>query len=131
VLVRGDRQAAGRATREVLAEAVGGDRRDFPGPSRCAGARLDRQHDLVAALGAAAARASSPCSARRSCRSRSTASRGAATVGHRFHHPGPITIGGASDYVEKLRACHVIVDQESASAIIREGAEKAAAEKPG
>ena len=26
--------------------------------------------------------------------------------------PGPITIGGAHDYVEKLRACHVIVDQD-------------------
>jgi glycyl-tRNA synthetase beta chain len=34
---------------------------------------------------------------------------GATTVGHRFHHPGDITIGGAQDYVEKLRACHVIV----------------------
>jgi len=36
---------------------------------------------------------------------------GATTVGHRFHHPGDITIWGASDYAEKLRACHVIVDQ--------------------
>ena len=35
---------------------------------------------------------------------------GYATLGHRFHHPGEITIGGASDYQEKLRACHVIVD---------------------
>jgi glycyl-tRNA synthetase beta chain len=52
---------------------------------------------------------------------------GAATVGHRFHHPGDITIGGASDYVEKLRACHVIVDQEERERIIREGAETAAA----
>jgi glycyl-tRNA synthetase beta chain len=53
---------------------------------------------------------------------------GATTVGHRFHHPGPITIGGASDYVEKLRACHVIVDQDEREKLIREGAEKAAAE---
>ncbi|HEV8407476.1 MAG TPA: glycine--tRNA ligase subunit beta [Sphingomicrobium sp.] len=51
---------------------------------------------------------------------------GATTVGHRFHHPGTITIGGAADYVEKLRACHVIVDQEERERIIREGAEKAA-----
>ena len=50
------------------------------------------------------------------------------TPGHRFHHPGPITIGGASDYVEKLRACHVIVDQDEREALIREGAAKAAAE---
>jgi len=49
---------------------------------------------------------------------------GAATVGHRFHHPGPITIGGAHDYVEKLRACHVIVDQEERKAIIRKESDK-------
>lgn len=52
---------------------------------------------------------------------------GATTVGHRFHHPGPITIGGAADYVEKLRACHVIVDQEERERIVREGAAEAAA----
>jgi glycyl-tRNA synthetase beta chain len=51
---------------------------------------------------------------------------GATTVGHRFHHPGPITIGGACDYIEKLRACHVIVDQEERERLIREGAEAAA-----
>ena len=54
---------------------------------------------------------------------------GATTVGHRFHHPGDITIGGASDYVEKLRACHVIVDREERERIIREGAEAAATGK--
>jgi len=53
---------------------------------------------------------------------------GATTVGHRFHHPGPITIGGAADYVEKLQACHVIVDQEERERIIRDGAETVAAE---
>jgi glycyl-tRNA synthetase beta chain len=53
---------------------------------------------------------------------------GASTVGHRFHHPGDITVGGAQDYVEKLRACHVIVDQDERERLIREGAEKAAAE---
>ncbi|MGZ8998709.1 MAG: glycine--tRNA ligase subunit beta, partial [Allosphingosinicella sp.] len=47
---------------------------------------------------------------------------GAATVGHRFHHPGAITIGGAQDYAEKLRACHVIVDPEERKALIRKGA---------
>ena len=51
---------------------------------------------------------------------------GATTIGHRFHHPGPITVGGASDYLEKLRACHVIVDQEERERIIREGAQRAA-----
>lgn len=49
---------------------------------------------------------------------------GAATVGHRFHHPGPITLGGAHDYAEKLRACHVIVDQEERKAIIRKESDK-------
>jgi glycyl-tRNA synthetase beta chain len=48
---------------------------------------------------------------------------GATTVGHRFHHPGAITVGGAADYVEKLRACHVIVDQEERERLVREGAE--------
>ena len=51
---------------------------------------------------------------------------GATTVGHRFHHPGPITIGGAHDYLEKLRACHVIVDQDERERLIRDGAERAA-----
>ena len=55
---------------------------------------------------------------------------GATTLGHRFHHPGPITIGGASDYAEKLRACHVIVDHQEREAIVRDGA-KAAAEAAG
>jgi len=50
----------------------------------------------------------------------------ATTAGHRFHHPGPITIGGAHDYAEKLRACHVIVDHEEREKIVREGAEAAA-----
>jgi len=51
---------------------------------------------------------------------------GATTLGHRFHHPGQITIGGAHDYVEKLRACHVIVDQDEREATVRKGAFQAA-----
>ncbi|WP_447952930.1 glycine--tRNA ligase subunit beta [Sphingopyxis chilensis] len=53
-------------------------------------------------------------------------SAGFATRGHRFHCPGEITIGSASDYAEKLRACHVIVDHEERQSIIRDGAAKAA-----
>jgi glycyl-tRNA synthetase beta chain len=53
---------------------------------------------------------------------------GSATMGHRFHHSGEVTIGNAGDYATKLRACHVIVDQEERSAIIRAGAEKAASD---
>ncbi|MET0271006.1 MAG: glycine--tRNA ligase subunit beta [Sphingomonas sp.] len=52
---------------------------------------------------------------------------GAATLGHRFHHPGPITIGHADDYAFKLRAAHVILDPAERRAIIAEGAAKAAA----
>lgn len=51
---------------------------------------------------------------------------GAATVGHRVHHPGIITIGGANDYAEKLRACHVILDPAERRKLISEGAGKAA-----
>ena len=52
---------------------------------------------------------------------------GYATLGHRFHHPGEITIGGADDYVEKLRACHVIVSHQERQAIIAAKADEAAA----
>jgi glycyl-tRNA synthetase beta chain len=52
---------------------------------------------------------------------------GSATMGHRFHHSGPVTIGNAGDYETKLRACHVIVDPNERENIIREGALKAAA----
>jgi glycyl-tRNA synthetase beta chain len=51
---------------------------------------------------------------------------GATTLGHRLHHPGPITVGGAQDYAEKLRACHVIVDQDERERIVREDAQAAA-----
>ncbi len=52
---------------------------------------------------------------------------GYATLGHRFHHPGEITIGGAHDYVEKLRACHVIASHPERQAIIAAKAAEAAA----
>ena len=50
-----------------------------------------------------------------------------ATLGHRFHHPGEITIGGAADYAEKLRACHVIVSHQERQSIIAAKAAEAAA----
>jgi glycyl-tRNA synthetase beta chain len=55
---------------------------------------------------------------------------GAATFGHRFHHPGQITIGSAHDYAEKLRACHVILDPAERRGII-EGGARALAEARG
>jgi glycyl-tRNA synthetase beta chain len=46
-------------------------------------------------------------------------SSGYATKGHRFHHPGEITIGSAPTMQDKLRACHVIVDHEERQNLIR------------
>ena len=51
-----------------------------------------------------------------------------ATLGHRFHHPGAITIGNADDYAAKLRACHVILDPKERQALIRDRAAALAAE---
>ncbi|MCX7863627.1 MAG: glycine--tRNA ligase subunit beta [Novosphingobium sp.] len=44
---------------------------------------------------------------------------GYTTRGHRFHHAHEITIGGAHDYADKLRACHVIVDHQERERLIR------------
>ena len=49
------------------------------------------------------------------------------TMGHRFHHSGPVTITSAADYVEKLRACQVIVHLSERRKLIEDGAAKAAA----
>jgi glycyl-tRNA synthetase beta chain len=51
---------------------------------------------------------------------------GAATMGHRFHHSGVVTIGNAADYAMKLRAAHGILDHNERRDIIRAGAQKAA-----
>jgi len=115
----------GRSAIEVLGEAVAGIVRDFPWPksmrwgtasTNMSALRWVRPlHSIVALLGEEIV----PIAIEGvSC--------GAMTLGHRFHHPGPITIGGASDYAEKLRACHVIVDHEEREAIIRDGAKAAA-----
>jgi glycyl-tRNA synthetase beta chain len=115
----------GRPTAAVLAEAVPAIVRDFPWPksmrwgaasSSPASLRWVRPlHSIVALLGEEIVPVEIDDVA---C--------GAATLGHRFHHPGVITIGGAHDYVEKLRACHVLVDQAEREAIVRAGAIEAA-----
>src|SRR5688572_29698038 len=115
----------GRATAAILAEAVPAIVRAFPwpksmrwGPASIAtdSPRWVRPlHNIVALFGDEAVAFEI-----------AGISSGAATVGHRFHHPGPITIGGSQDYVEKLRACHVIVDAEERKALIRAGAAKVA-----
>lgn len=53
---------------------------------------------------------------------------GRTTIGHRFHHSGPVEIADAGSYVETLRAAHVIVHFSERCRIIRDGAAKAAAE---
>ena len=110
----------GRAASDVLAEAVEAIIRDFPWPKSMrwgsGSLRWVRPlHGIVALLDEAIVPVEVDGIAA-----------GAATVGHRFHHPGVITIGSCSDYAEKLRACHVIVDHEEREAVIRQGAAEAA-----
>ena len=117
----------GRATSEVLAWAIAAIVRTFPWPKamRWGAASISTESPrwvrplsgIVAILGDELVE----CTA-------AGVSSGFATLGHRFHAPGPITIGGAGDYREKLRACHVIVDHAEREALIREGAKAAAAQ---
>ncbi|PVX29583.1 glycine--tRNA ligase subunit beta [Sphingomonas pokkalii] len=119
----------GRATAEVLAAAIPAVIRAFPWPKsmRWGADSLSTEslrwvrplQGIVALFGSEVV----PCEI-------AGVASGAATVGHRFHHPGAITIGSADDYVEKLRACHVIVDGAERRNIIALGA-KMAAQKAG
>ena len=115
----------GRATIDVLAEAIPAVIRAFPWPKSMRWGSASQSTEslrwvrplqgIVALFGEAIV----PCSI-------AGIDAGATTVGHRFHHPGAITIGSAADYVEKLRACHVIVDQDERQSIIALGATMAA-----
>ncbi len=115
----------GRATADVLADAIPAIIRAFPWPKsmRWGEASISTEsprwvrplQGIIALFGDDVV----PCAI-------AGVESGAATVGHRFHHPGVITIGSASDYVEKLRACHVIVDQNERRATIALGAKLAA-----
>ena len=114
-------ERAGRPSAEILADAVKRIVADFAWPKSMRWGSGDLRwvrplHGIVAMLGEEIVPVDIGGIAS-----------GATTVGHRFHHPGPITIGGACDYVEKLRACHVIVDQAERERLIREGAADAAA----
>jgi glycyl-tRNA synthetase beta chain len=119
----------GRKTADVLGEAIPAIIRAFPWPKsqRWGAASVSTEslrwvrplQGIVALLGDDVV----PCEIDRIVS-------GAATMGHRFHHSGEITIGNAGDYIEKLRACHVIVHFSERCAIIRDGA-KAAAEAAG
>ncbi|MEQ8742013.1 glycine--tRNA ligase subunit beta [Parasphingorhabdus sp.] len=117
----------GRDTRDVLAEAIPTIIKAFPWPKsmRWGDASLSTESlrwvrplsGIVAILGDDLV----PCEI-------DGLTSGYDTVGHRFHHQGMITIGNAADYVEKLRACHVLVDHEERQNIIRDGAAKAASD---
>ena len=111
----------GRATTAVLAEAIPAIIRGFPWPKsmRWGDASVSTEslrwvrplHGIVALFGEKIVDVEI-----------AGITSGAATLGHRFHHPYQITIGSAGDYCEKLRACHVIVDQDERRTLIRDRA---------
>jgi glycyl-tRNA synthetase beta chain len=115
----------GRATAEVLAEAIPAIIRGFSWPKsmRWGAASLSTESlrwvrplsGIVALLGEELIE----------CEVGGVVS-GRATLGHRFHSHGDVTIGSASDYQQKLRAAHVIVDHEERQDLIRERAAAAA-----
>jgi glycyl-tRNA synthetase beta chain len=53
---------------------------------------------------------------------------GRETMGHRFHSHGAIAVENADTYADQLRAAHVLVDHEERQGIVRTGAAKAAAD---
>lgn len=116
----------GRATAEVLAEAIPAIIRAFPWPKsqRWGAASLSSEalrwvrplSGIVALLGGEVV----PSEV-------GGIVSGRETMGHRFHHSGAITIAGAAAYAPALRAAHVIVDHAEREAIVREGAKAAAA----
>jgi glycyl-tRNA synthetase beta chain len=119
-------EKAGRQTADVLAEAIPAIIRAFPWPkSQRWGAGSASTESLrwvrplqgiVAILGDDVV----PCEIEGIIS-------GATTMGHRFHHSGPVNIGNAGDYAEKLRAAHVLVHFSERCALIRDGAKAAAA----
>ncbi len=115
----------GRATAEVLAEAIPAIIRAFPWPKsmRWGAASLSSESPrwvrplsgIVALLGGEVV----PCSV-------GDVVAGRETLGHRFHSSGAISINDADDYAAKLRAAHVLVDHTERQDLIRKGAALAA-----
>jgi glycyl-tRNA synthetase beta chain len=116
----------GRPTADVLAEAIPAIIRAFPWPKsmRWGDASISTEslrwvrplQGIVALFGEDIV----PCEV-------DGIASGAATMGHRFHHHGPVTITNADDYIEQLRAAHVIVHLSERRKLIEDGAAKAAA----
>ncbi|WP_397577198.1 glycine--tRNA ligase subunit beta, partial [Sphingorhabdus sp.] len=119
-------EKAGRQTADVLAEAIPTIIRAFPWPkSQRWGAGSASTESLrwvrplqgiVAILGDDVV----PCEIEGIIS-------GTTTMGHRFHHSGPVNIGNAGDYAQKLRDAHVLVHFSERCALIRDGAKAAAA----
>ena len=114
-------ERAGRATAEVLAEAIPAIVRAFPWPKSMRwGAASESTESprwvrplqgIVALLGERVV----PCEV-------TGLVSGRVTMGHRFRSAGPVEIASPAAYVEALRQAHVIVDQDTRAAIIRSGA---------
>ena len=115
----------GRATADVLAEAIPRIIRAFPWPKsmRWGDASLSTEslkwvrplQGMVALLGGAVVGVEVAGIAS-----------GRETVGHRFHSTGAISIESAATYADQLRDAHVIVDQDERANIIALGAKMAA-----
>ncbi|WIA54413.1 glycine--tRNA ligase subunit beta [Sphingobium sp. WTD-1] len=118
----------GRATTDVLAEAVPAVIRAFPWPKsmRWGAASATTEslrwvrplQGIIALLGGEIV----PLSIE-------GIEAGRETMGHRFHSTGTISIDGADDYADKLRAAYVIVSHQERQAIIEARAGEAAAAK--
>jgi len=118
----------GRATTDVLAEAVPAVIRAFPWPKsmRWGAASATTEslrwvrplQGIIALLGGEIV----PLSIE-------GIEAGRETVGHRFHSTGAIRIDGADDYAAKLRAAYVIVSHQERQATIEAKAGEAAAAK--
>lgn len=116
----------GRATAEVLAEAIPAIVRAFPWPKS--------QRWGAASISTESLRWVRPLSAIVAlfdgqvieCEVGGIKA-GRLTKGHRFHSSGEISIDGADDYAAKLRAAHVIVDHVERQDLIRTKASEAAA----
>ncbi|MCZ8369525.1 MAG: glycine--tRNA ligase subunit beta [Porphyrobacter sp.] len=117
----------GRETAEVLAETIPAIIRAFPWPKsmRWGAASLSTESlrwvrplsGIVALLDGAVV----PCEI-------DGIASGRTTMGHRFHHSGPVEIANPQAYIETLRGAHVIVHFSERCQLIREGATKAADE---
>jgi len=117
----------GRDTAQVLAETIPAIIRAFPWPKsmRWGAASLSTESlrwvrplsGIIALLEGAVV----PCAI-------DGITSGRTTMGHRFHHSGPVEIANDGAYIETLRAAHVIVHFSERCKLIRDGAAKAAAE---